>query len=70
MNNLNFKLFKHCKCPLTVTTEGGCHFIGETCNVGIDYIDIKGSDGKVVTVLKAKIIHIEWGSYRCKKCSC
>lgn len=65
MDNLNFKLLKNRNCPLKVATEGGCQFTGKTCNVGIDYIDIKDRHGKVVTILKDKLSHIEW---ECKKC--
>lgn len=67
-DNLNFKLLENYKCRLSVELVAGRPIKGKTCNVGIDFIDIKRDDGKIVTILKDKVSHIVWDNKRCPRC--
>ncbi|MFC7685003.1 hypothetical protein [Ureibacillus sp. GCM10028918] len=50
--------------PLEMVTVGNRRFIGKTKHVGIDYVDIKGNNGKLTTILKDKIEYIDWKKER------
>ncbi|WP_168193754.1 hypothetical protein [Lysinibacillus sp. SGAir0095] len=61
---MNFKLLKNHRRPLEMVTVGNRRFRGKTKHVGIDYVDIKGNNGKMTTILKDKIEHIDWKKER------
>ncbi|KGR74241.1 hypothetical protein CD33_19870 [Ureibacillus sinduriensis BLB-1 = JCM 15800] len=63
-DNLNFKLMKNQHRPLEMVTDGNRRFRGRTKHVGIDYVDLKGNNGRVTTILKDKIEYIDWKKQR------
>lgn len=65
-DNLNSKLLKHKDCKLEVYTIEGCKIKGKIAHVGRDYVDIKSEDGDIVTVMKDKIVWIDWLSHNCR----
>ncbi|MCM3387117.1 hypothetical protein M3649_03095 [Ureibacillus chungkukjangi] len=50
--------------PLEMVTVGNRRFRGKTKHVGIDYVDIKDNNGKMLTILKDKIEYIDWKKER------
>lgn len=58
--NLNFQLLKHKGCEVEIETIFGTKECGVIYSFGIDYIEIKRSDGTVILFLKDKInkIHL------------
>lgn len=65
-DNLNSKLLKHKHCKLEIYTVDGYKIKGKTVHVGKDFVDIKHADGDIVTVMKDKIVWIDWLSHNCK----
>ncbi|MDN4492801.1 hypothetical protein [Ureibacillus aquaedulcis] len=61
---MNFKLLRNQRRPLEMVTVGNRRLRGKTKHVGIDYVDIKGNNGKMVTVLKDKIEFVDWKKER------
>lgn len=47
-----------------MVTVGNRRFRGKTKHVGIDYVDIKDNNGKMLTILKDKIEYIDWKKER------
>lgn len=64
-NNLNYKLLKHKGCELEMNTIDGRRKKRKTDHIGIDFVDIKNENGHIVTVLKDKIVSIDWLSRDC-----
>ncbi|RLL43848.1 hypothetical protein D8M04_13140 [Oceanobacillus piezotolerans] len=58
--NLNFQLLqeKDCKLEIMVGPNQDTE-IGRIYNVGIDFIEIKNDDDKIITILKNKIVNIQ-----------
>ena len=65
-DNLNFKLLKGKDCKLEMNTIDGRRRKGKTDHVGIDFVDIKNDHDDIVTVLKDKIVWIDWLSQDCR----
>ncbi|MFI2859158.1 hypothetical protein ACH6EH_18840 [Paenibacillus sp. JSM ZJ436] len=62
-SNLNFELFRHKGSMViieVVSGEKSENIRGFLSQVGTDYVDIKKSDGKVVTILQSQILKIVW----------
>lgn len=61
--NLNFQLFRQIGRQVRVELECGeqtSTVTGTVCHVGPDFLDIKQKNGKMITILRNRIIKIEW----------
>lgn len=68
-NNLNFELFRHRGNRVIIEVTSGDKnekIRGILCDVGTDYVDIKKSSGRVITILQSNIQKIEWLGHRKK----
>lgn len=68
--NLSFQLFKLKGHKVEIETILGTQEHGVICNFGIDFIEIKKSDGTVVLILRDKISKIYLVSDKCITSTC
>ena len=65
-NDLNRKLERSRNCEFDMRTVAGSKKRGKTHQLGIDFVDLKERNGRIVTVLRDKIDHINWLDRKCK----
>ena len=69
-NDFNQKLRKCKNCEFDMRTVAGSRKRGKTHQLGIDFVDLKERNGRIVTVLRDKIDHINWLDKNCKCDKC
>ena len=65
-NHVNRKLNQCKHCEFEITTTGCSKKRGKTKQLGIDFVDMKEKNGKVVTVLRDKVQYFNWSDKSCK----